>query len=266
MGSAIASVIQYASMMFFALGYVLFHKDLRSYVIRIFSSLVELSYIKQLMVLSFPVMIDKAALACSYIWIGRCLAPMGTVALASFSVIKDLERFSFLPAIAFAQVITFLVSNDYAKCDWDGIKSMIKKIIFLSSIMVFAILIFCSTYPEQIIRFFDFKGEFCCFAAKIFPVVSVLVFLDVLQLILAGALRGAANVSTVMWTRLIVCALFTAPVAYLCSLVPMENQILKFVCIYGSLYVGNGIMCIVYIRRFRGEKWKRKAIKDVDEN
>lgn len=263
MGSAIASVIEYGFMCLIALIYILATRSLQKYEISF--SLFHLSYarIRELFVLSFPVILDKAALAGAYVWLGYCLTPMGPTALASFSVIKDIERFALLPAIAFAQVITFLVSNDYGRKDWEGIKSTTKKIVFMASIGVFAILFYCSLWPKSIIQFFDFKGEFTDFAAKAFPVISVLAFLDVLQLILAGALRGAADVRVVMWTRLIICTCLLIPMTLLFSYLPIQSMLIKFVIIYSSLYFCNGAMSIVYIWRFRRESWKQKALEGV---
>lgn len=262
-GSAIASVVEYGVMCAIALYYVLHSPELKMYEINLFSSFMSWNNFKELVYLSLPVMIDKAALSFCYVWLSFCLAPMGTYALASFSVVKDLERFALLPAIAFAQVVTFLVSNDYGKGDWDGIKNNIKKIIFLSSITVFIILFLCSLWPTEIIQMFDFKGEFTSFSAQAFPVISVLAFFDVLQLILAGALRGAANVHIVMWTRLVSCAFFFAPVAFFCSRMQTENAVLKFIIIYSSLYICNAVMSLVYIKRFRGQDWKNKTLKGI---
>ncbi len=261
MGSAVASVIQAVSMCVLALFYVTKHKTLKQYHIRLFSAFTSWSSIRELCKLSWPVVVDKAALAWSYVWLGYCLAPMGTCVLASFAVVKDMERFALLPAIAFAQVITFLVSNDYGRHEWEGIKTNCKKIIFMASISVFTILYLCSLWPNDIIRLFDFKGEFTIFAAKMFPVMSVLAFFDVLQLILAGALRGAANVQTVMWTRLLVCVGFFAPLSYMFSRIETPHILIKCVLVYSCLYVGNAVMGLIYIRRFRAEAWKEKSIE-----
>ncbi len=261
MGSAVASVIQAVSMCVVALFYITRHKALKQYHIRLFSAFTSWSSIRELCKLSWPVVVDKAALAWSYVWLGYCLAPMGTCVLASFAVVKDMERFALLPAIAFAQVITFLVSNDYGRHEWEGIKTNCKKIIFMASISVFIILYLCSLWPNQIIRMFDFKGEFTMFAAKMFPVMSVLAFFDVLQLILAGALRGAANVQTVMWTRLLVCVGFFAPLSYMFSRIDTPHVLIKCVLVYSCLYIGNAVMGLIYIRRFRAEAWKEKSIE-----
>ena len=139
---------------------------------------------------------------------------MGTCSTASFCAIKDLERFAFLPAIALAQVITFLVSNDHGIHNWAGIKSNIKKVTFLASIMVFLILALFPPILKILMKIFDKRGDFTQLTVQIFPFLSVLVFFDLIQLILSGALRGAGDVKVVMWTRLAVCIGYFGPVSY----------------------------------------------------
>jgi multidrug resistance protein, MATE family len=215
------------------------------------------SYVKELWHLSWPVMFDKGLLASAYVWLGYLINPMGKYAIASYSIIKDLERVAILPAQAFAQVITYLVSNAFGVHDWVGIKSNIKKCVFLASIFVFSILLVFSIWPREFIRIFDFKNKFTDFSASILPILSVLVFFDLLQLVLAGALRGAKNVKVVMFVRLVGCVGYFAPVSWLLSRLPIESSWLKFLLVYGSFYIGNGLMSIVYIIRFRGEAWKK---------
>lgn len=255
-GSAAATVLQNISMTIFSIFFVLFNKKYREYGIELFSDIFNYTYIKELLVIIWPVAIDKATLAFAYIWLNKMINSMGTCSTASFCAIKDLERFAFLPAIALAQVITFLVSNDHGIHNWAGIKSNIKKVTFLASIMVFLILALFSAYPEVLMKIFDKKGDFTQLTAQIFPFLSVLVFFDLIQLILSGALRGAGDVKVVMWTRLAVCIGYFGPVSYFLAGLPIANPALKFLLVYGSFYVGNGLMSIVYINRLRGPKWK----------
>ncbi len=260
-GSAIASIIQYSTMFFSALGFILVSKKYRKYGINLFRGVSELKYAKKLIILSWPVMLDKATMSWSYIWLCKMISPMGTCTVAAFCVVKDMERFAFLPAIAFAQVITFLVSNDAGVQDWLSIKSNLKKVCFLSSIMVFMVLVLFSWYSESIIRFFDKKGEFTSLAAHVFPIMSVLVFFDLIQLLLSGALRGAGNVRVVMYVRLAVCFGYFVPLSYLLAHLQIQDATLKFVLVYGSFYVGNMLMSIAYISRLRSEEWKVPSLK-----
>jgi MATE family multidrug resistance protein len=258
MGSGWASVIQYIVMLCCVIGYVFFDKENRKYGIGLFTHLANWKHVSAIFRLSWPVVLDKAIFAAAYIWLGYLINPMGKYAIASYSVIKDLERLAIQPAGAFAQVITFLVSNSYGIGDWQAIKSNTKKMVFLSSLFVFSILFIFSLYPAFFIQLFDQKGKFTHFSAKIFPLLSVLVFFDLLQLVLSGALRGAANVKVVMYARLGVFLFYFIPVSRFIASLALENQMLKFLLIYGSFYVGNGLMSLIYIYRFRGSRWQEK--------
>jgi MATE family multidrug resistance protein len=250
-GSALATVIQYGVMLVISFCVVIFNKENKKYAIKLLSRVKDLNNIKTLLFLSIPVVLDKATMAAAYIWLGKMIAPMGKTAIASLSVIKDLEKIAFLPAIAFAQVITFLVSNDFGASNYSGIKSNIKKVLFIASIFVFAFLAIIVYDPKFFIQFFDKKAAFTDFAAQIFPILSVFVFFDLIQIILSGALRGIGDVRIVMWTRIIICFGFFCPISYLIAQTPMGSPLMKFVLIYGMFYIGNGLMSLVYINKFR---------------
>ena len=259
MGSATASILQYSIMLIASVFSLTFNKRYRKYAVNLFSVFSSGSQLKHILQKSWVITIDKATVAGAYIWLGSMLTTLGTNGQAAFAVVKDLERFALLPACACAQVITLLVSNDCGIQNWDGIKANIKKIVFMASFMVFAILLVLSFWSTFFVKLFDKNGDFTWLAASALPLLSVLVFFDVLQLILAGAMRGASNVMIVMKTRLLVCIGFFAPVSYIFSIAPIQDPLMKFVLIYGSFYVGSALMSISYINRFRGEEWKKQA-------
>lgn len=254
-GSAWATVLQYGSMLISAAFLVLFNPDYRKFDLNVFNYRPDFVAIKRLLTLSWPVVIDKSTMAVAYIWLGSMITSMGEYPAASFVVIKDLERALFLPAIAFAQVITFLASNDFGAKNTAGIKANIKKINLLASIFVLVILIVSIYYKEFLIGLFDRKGTFTEFSAQAFPIISIFVFFDVLQIVLSGALRGVSDVKIVMWSRIVICAGFFAPVSYLIVKLPFGDNLLKFILIYGIFYLSNGLMSLVYVHRFRSGKW-----------
>jgi Na+-driven multidrug efflux pump len=185
------------------------------------------------------------------------IKPMGTCGVATFSVIKDMERVALVPGLACAQIITFLVSNDFGAQHWDGIKSNIKKVLFIASMMMAIVVGYLTIFPKQVIQCFDRTGEFTVIAAQVFPLLSVLVFFDLLQLILSGALRGAGSVRTVMYARLLIVIVYFVPVSFIITHLPIENVVQRLALIYGSFYIGHILMSIIYINRFRGEEWKQ---------
>lgn len=256
MGSAWAAVIQYVIITLIGLIYIVAGKYHTLYEVQLLNRQIVV-LMGRIFMISLPVMVDKATLAIAKIWLCSLINPLGRVAMGTFNVIKDMEQFAFAPAVAFAQVATLLVSNDYGSKNWQGIKSTIKKILFLSSLMVFVILLAFSLIPHVVIGHFDTQQVFTDFAATAFPIISVLVFFDILQIILAAALRGASNVRVVMLVRLCTLLFFFMPVSYAFSLLPLENTLIKFILIYSTFYSGNGLMGMIYLMRFRSESWKK---------
>ncbi len=247
-GSAIAFIVQYAVMLAVALGYIFINPRMRAYAVTLVPQH-PVSQAREIIQLSWPVMLDKATLAGAKMWLIRLIGPLGTVPLASFGVIKDIEQLAFVPAIAFAQVITFLSSNAYGRGDWNAIMANIKKVVMLASLFVFGALVLLSYNPHAVMAWFDSTKTFGTFAASAFPYISALVFFDIVQLILAGAMRGASQVQLVMKTRAVVGACVFVPLSVVFAWAPIANTLTKFILVYGSFYLSNGVMSLVYIWR-----------------
>jgi hypothetical protein len=62
-----------------------------------------------------------------------------------------------------------------------------------------------------------------------------------------------------MIVRLVTCFGYFVPVSYLLSQWQIQNEALKLILLYGSFYLGNALMSIWYIKRFRSEHWKTNA-------
>lgn len=261
-GSAIASIVQYSVMLIALIMYLFFHPENKKYKLILFSQIGSFSEISRLIRVSTPVILDKAIMAMAYIWLCRMMSAVGTCGVAAFCVVKDMERFALIPAIACAQVVTFLVSNNVGAHQWFAVKINVKKVILVASISVGSLLLMFIYSPRYFIEIFDKKGDFTCMASQAFPFLSVLAFFDLVQLVLSGALRGVGNVQIVMFTRLIICFGFFVPVSWLVVHMQIENELLRFMLIYGSFYLGNAFMSIVYLCQFRSNRWKHALVQE----
>lgn len=260
LGSALATLIQHIAMITAVGWYLSTNADYKKYFKVAFYSVFNLKRIGHLLNLSWPIMIDKGSLALAYVWLAKMINPMGVAAICTFDVIKNLERFSFLPAIAFAQVVTFLVSNRLGAKDPDGALADIKKVLIFTSGIILVILTVLCIYSRYFISLFDPLNKFTDFATPLVPILSVMVVFDFIQLILAAALRGAGDVKSVMWGRALSCAFVFVPLAYLGSHVPIENTSIRFLLTYGALYVNTAVMGIFFLWRIRSRAWQRIKI------
>lgn len=267
-GSAIATVLQYTTMLIGAIAYVLYHPEHRKFGIKLFTK-VTWSNVRDLVHVSWPVMVDKASFALCPIWLTKMLTTTAQlsaltasgVILESYSVLKQMEKVGILPALAFAQVITFLVSNDYKTHHFATIKKNIKKVLFLACLFVgFFTFCFCIK-PIFFLTLLNKQHAYNDFIAHSLPYIALLIIFDVLQVILSAALRGAADVQLVMWSRMVIAGLFFIPLSYGLSLLPISNPLIKFVIIYGSVHLSYALMSAIYIIRFKSGIWKRQSIK-----
>lgn len=258
LGSAWASIIQQIVMIILALYSVYKSLNYKRFQIKFYwpSYTVMVSIFN----LSWPIIIDKAIMSICYIWLGKMISPMGTNMLATFNVIKNIERFAFLPAIAGAQIITFLASNLIGAGKSDGIKSTIKKTMLISATVVFSLLMLISFYPAQIIGCFDKTGSFTAQAAQVLPIISIFVFIDLIQLILSASLRGMSQVRLVMNTRLLFSFFFFLPTTYLINNFIFIEPILKFLLLFGTLYISSALMACLYVYKFRAMELTSKEI------
>ena len=258
LGSAIASCAQYGVMVACACLYVLYSSVYCEYGISLFAGISSWHRVRQLLYLALPIVIDKTMMAWAYVWLAKMISGLGSHALASFSAVKLLERMAFVPAVAWSQVITFLVSNDLGGNNWDRICDNIKRVVLVASIMVALLLIVFSFYSENIIHLIDQQNEFGYITKRVFPALSILVFFDLLQLILSGALRGAAQVQLVMVTRVIILLCYFVPMSYAVSMMDIfSSKAWHFFFIYASFFVGNAMMSVVYIIKFAQKKIRK---------
>lgn len=263
-GSAIATIVQYLVMTTLAIWYICSEKEYRKYFKQNFFSLFDARQARTLITLSFPIIIDKGSLAFMYVWLAATIAPLGAYAIASYNTIKELERCALLPALAFAQVITFLVSNRVGAKDYDGAKALMKKILLLTALTVCLTLVVLCTFPHFFIGLFDkdVNHSYTAFAAPILQILSMLVVFDFLQLILAGALRGAGDVQSVMIVRSSSLAVF-AMLTYFIRWMDITDPFYKFLFNYGAFYITSAFMGIFFLLRIKSRKWEHREHHNI---
>jgi len=260
-GSAIASIVQYSVMLCIALAYIRKSAILASYS-NVFSVSIRscADAMRSLCNISWPVMGDKAIFAITRILLASYIAPMGKSALGAFGVIRDIEMFAFVPAIACAQVSTFLVSNYMGAGDPEGARCTVKKILLVACFLVGVLLCVCSYYAYHIVHWFDSQGSFTEDAVVAYRLLCMLSMLDIVQVILSSALRGAAQVRVVLGVRLCTLLFFSIPVLYATAHVAFQSNFVRFMTLYGAFYIANGLMALWYVYWFRTGRWQQAHV------
>jgi MATE family multidrug resistance protein len=261
-GSALASLIQYVVMCLGAVIYLFASKDVRVYALHGIKSF-KIGFAWEVMRLSFPIMLDKATIAGAKMFLTAMFSPLGQAALGSYCFMKEFEQFALIPVLAFASVITFLASNDAGAGNWLGVRNNLQKILILSLIFLLVMFAILFLNINTIIGWFDREHTFTEFSLLALPIISILSLFDLLQAILAAALRGVGDVKAVMTIRWIGLLAFCVPASLLVAYVlPINNVFIKFILLYGVFYITNGLTSLLYIRRLTSKEWHLRLTQD----
>lgn len=261
-GSAIAANLRYLSMLIISVGIIAGQKKYRKYFQNLGAIQIQTKNVFTLIKLSLPIMIDKTMLSFAYIWLAKMVAPLGVCAIACMDSVKNVERFAFIPAMAFAQIITFVVSNNIGEGNTAKAKANIHKILMLALGLAGSCLLFVSYQGAWLLSFLDSSNNFSASACRILKIIAPLVFFDLIQLILSAALRGAGDVKAVMLTRLSVCTLVFFPLSFLIKKyvhIAFEN---KIILIYSSFYFSTAIMALILWQRIQGNTWHKQSLPE----
>jgi putative MATE family efflux protein len=258
-GSALATLLRYAVMNLCAIWYLSRMPKMRSYFPSGFSLAFNLPQIKKLLSLSGPVIIDKGTLAFALMWLGKMIASSGVLGIAAIEAIKNIERYSLLPALAFAQVLTFLVSNRLGANDPEGAKINIRRVIIMAAPLTIAASLFFKAWGPFLANQVDPSGTLATFMAPLLIPVPFFLFFDFLQILLASALRGAGDVRAVMITRSLAVLVFI-PLSWAITKIEITNLALKFSMIYASYYLIVALMALAFLLRLRGNAWQRVTL------
>lgn len=258
MGSAIAHTCEYSLMVILAIIHIVTTPEYKKYFPVVFWRMFNRDGALRIVNMSWPIMLDKASLAVSLIYLQQLLNPLGKNVIAAASLIKDLERLALLPGIAFATVLTFLVSNSVGAHNIPGARANIRKVLLLTIISIISLVLILCIKPSIFMNFFDPRNKFAPFAISVYPVIAWFIVLDFVQLIFAAALRGAGDVLFVMITRVCCCVLFFWPISSWFASFQLANHSTQFILTYSSIYLTTGLMGIIFFLRLRSNRWYKE--------
>lgn len=257
LGSAVASTMRYFFMTLLCIILLFSRKIYAKYFSSIDQIAIHPKNVIALIKMSLPIMVDKTVLTFSYIWLAKMIAPLGVFAIASIDSVKNIERLALIPAMAFSQIITFIVSNNLGNGDFKSAQKNIIKILALTLFFSASCLALACWKSAWLMSFLDPNKNFSDFACKILKIICPMMAFDLVQMTLAGALRGAGDVKTVMLTRFFSCIFIFIPSSLFVRKYLFFNDMTKIILIYACFYVSTVSMALVFIFRVLGTAWRQ---------
>lgn len=260
LGSAIAAIIR--QVFATALGVALICLNTQYHKYFFFQHLKNLTFsgVKRIFKFGLPVTMDKLSLVVAYIWLAKMVAPMGAKAIACADIVKNLERLAFIPATALSQVITPLVSNYIGSREQSLARMAAGYAIAMAIVSTLTALSVICYFSQPLAALFDYKNCLSKDIVFILRCVCPMVAFDVLQLMAAGALRGAGDVGTVLYSRVVGCFGIFIPLSFIVSKYPFQTLQGRILATYTTFYFSTAIIGLMLLKRLLGQAWLEEKI------
>ena len=148
---------------------------------------------RQIFGISLPAMLERIFMSSASILTARCIASLGTVAVAANSLSLTAESMSFMPAFAFQTAVTTLVGQSLGARK----PALAEKFVHTTALMGTVLMLFTGAglylLSRQIIGIFTPDGDVIELAAACLRVTAFLQVPQVLAWIFSGVLRGAGD-------------------------------------------------------------------------
>ena len=259
-GSALATLLRYITANAIAACILLFSNTYKPYINTRLLRAINPTEVLRLIKLSVPVVIDKGMLALAVVWLGKMIAVGGEATLASSEIIRNIDRWGLISGLAFAQIITFIVSNNIGQQNIQAAKRNVFRILGIALLFTCAVTILLNFNLNFFTTRLDPNHTLDIFIKPTAYLLTLFLSIDVIQIIFAAALRGAGDVKRVMWVRSVACLGFFLPATYIISLIPGVPMDVKFVTMYTLYYATTAIMAILFYLRIRGTSWLAQKI------
>lgn len=259
-GSALATLARYITANALAISILFFSKTYKPYINQSLLRKINPTEVLRLLNLSIPVVIDKGMLALAVVWLGKMIAVGGEATLASSEIIRNIDRWGLISGLAFAQIMTFIVSNNIGQKNGIAAKRNLFRILGIALVLTAA----ATTILNLNLSFFTSRVDphhtLDNFVKPTAYLLTLFLSIDVVQIIFAAALRGAGDVKRVMWVRSVACLGFFLPATYVINLIPGVPMDVKFVTMYTLYYTTTALMAILFYLRIRGTSWLAQKI------
>jgi MATE family multidrug resistance protein len=255
-GAAIATVI--SLLVLNAILFVLFLRPVHRRKYATSHAVLDLGLLRRMLRYGAPsgiqTMLDIAAFSAFVLLMGR----VGMIELAASTICLSINLFAFLPLTGFSVATQTLVGQYMGKRHPGTAEKSAYSAARLALLYIGVVGTVYLLFSRPLLAIFS-RGSTPEEFAQVFavgrPILILLVpfgIFDVLNLIFAGALKGAGDTRFIMWTMITVAWFVFVPVTY--AIVEVLDW--GVLAVWAWLAVYAGVLGVIFLTRFRRGKWK----------
>lgn len=209
------------------------------------------SIIKNVLTISLPAMLERLCMSSASVIVSKCIASLGTVAVASNSLFLTAESLSYMPAFAFQSAATTLVGQSLGAERPQLARKFLRYITYVGIAVMIVMGFVLYTFATPLISFFTKDQAVIELASTCLRIVAFLQPFQCCAWVFAGALRGAGDTKT--------CFIYTI----ICNwgFRTLGSFVAVRILHYGLpstvvfMFADGFVRSILFYLRVRGDKW-----------
>lgn len=253
-GAAWASTIADGMGMVFLVAFLIFSFERKEF--KLFSHFsINFPSMKELFRIGSPLMFQGFLALATWTVFFTWIEQIGTYELTVSQNIRSIYFLAFVPIWGFAGTTKTYISQYLGKGDLLSLKTIQRRIQFLTIIFLFVFFHGAIFYPEELVRFINPEEAYVAKSAEIMRYISVSIFMFGLFMVYFQTINGSGN-TMVTFSIEVICVGVYIVAAYL--LIKVFQVDIFWVWSVEYIYFGTmGLLSILYLRFF---DWKKKIV------
>ncbi|HOO31764.1 MAG TPA: MATE family efflux transporter [Thermotogota bacterium] len=224
-----------------------------------FSSLSK-DFVKRFLRYTFPTVANELFWSTGFSMYSIIYSYMGTSLLAATRIMSSIERFSFSVVLALANAAAVIIGQELGKSSFEQAKHISKKIIKLDLLIAFILMIPMILFAPQFVSLFSVTPKVKSLSILLLRLSMLYSPVKIMNgLFIVGFLRAGGDTKFSFAVEAGCLWLVGIPVTAVAGLIIG----LPFPLVYSLCMVEETLKLIILIRRYRGGKWLKNVVENM---
>ena len=253
-GAALASVISEAVALLFFIIYTLKKIDLNKYNLFRFNLFDKIIF-NRILNIGSPIMLQNFLSISSWFIFFMIIEKIGETELATSHIIRSIYMVLMIPLFGFSSATNTLVSNLIGEGNSNKVLPLIKKIVLLSLVSTFIVLLFNLFFPTQMIGLYTNDVLLIDAALPTLNVISATMFFFSIAFILFNGVSGTGNTKTSLLIEFITISIYLVITYYVAITLKSSLPI-----VWCSEFIYFGLLGLMSFAYLKWGNWKKISI------
>ena len=213
-GAGVSTLMSRIIMLLLFVGVFLCKRKYTPYRLGFAASRVERSTLRRLNALGWPIGLQQGLEAATFCFTAIMVGWLGSMELAAHQIAITISTVSYTTFLGIGAAVAIRTGFFKGANDWLRVRKITVAGLHIGLMTASVVCVILWVIHKDVSRLFTDSVEVMDIVVRLLPILILYQFFDGVQIILANALRGLADVKSIMWISFVTNFLIAIPVGY----------------------------------------------------